>query len=155
MLVQQHRLGNDQQSHSTSNSTMAVIFAKEAPLGILPITSIATALFLIGYVLYQRYLHPLAKFPGPFLASLTDLWQVHQFLTLKQPYTLTKLHEQYGPIVRYGPDKLSIIDESAVSSIYQKGARTMPKTEFYDAFAGAHPSVFSMKDEAVSTVSSH
>lgn len=105
--------------------------------------------YISGYIIYQRFLHPLAKFPGPFLASLTDLWQVYQFITLKQPYTLTKLHERYGSVVRYGPDKLSITDEDAVRVIYQTGGRYMPKTEFYDAYGATHPNVFGMRDEAV------
>ncbi|KAJ6127154.1 hypothetical protein N7523_002766 [Penicillium sp. IBT 18751x] len=104
-------------------------------------------LYFSGYVIYQRWLHPLAKYPGPFFASLTDLWQVHQFMTLKQPYTLTALHEKHGSIVRYGPDKLSITNEEAIKSIYQSGARYMPKTEFYDAYGAAHPNVFGMRDE--------
>jgi hypothetical protein len=75
-------------------------------------------------------------------------------MTLKQPYTLTKLHEKYGSIVRYGPDKLSVTDEDAVRLIYQTGARYMPKTEFYDAYGAAHPNVFGMRDEAVRRSSS-
>ncbi|KAJ6028573.1 hypothetical protein N7540_004149 [Penicillium herquei] len=109
-------------------------------------------LYLIAYIVYQRFFHPLAKYPGPFLASLTDLWQVHQFITLKQPYSLTKLHEKYGSIVRYGPDKLSITDEDSIKSIYQSGARYMPKTEFYDAYGAAHPNVFGMRDETVHSI---
>lgn len=108
--------------------------------------------YVFGYVIYQRFLHPLAGYPGPFLASLTDLWQVRQFLTLKQPYHLTELHEKYGPFVRYGPDKLSITAEEAIAPIYQKGGRSMPKTEFYDAYGAAHPNVFGMRDEAVSSL---
>lgn len=116
-----------------------------------PIESIVVILgiYLCGYIIYQQYLHPLAKFPGPFLASLTDLWQVHQFMTLQQPYTLTRLHEKYGSIVRYGPDKLSITDEEAIKLIYQTGGRYMPKTEFYDAYGATHPNVFGMRDETV------
>ena len=120
-------------------------------LGSHPFTlALGTLLFsFLSYVIYQRYFHPLAKYPGPFLASLTDLWQVRQFMTLKQPYNLTDLHERYGPIVRYGPDKLSITDEDAIKTIYQSGARYTPKTEFYDAYGAAHPNVFGMRDENV------
>ncbi|KAE8138927.1 cytochrome P450 [Aspergillus pseudotamarii] len=107
---------------------------------------------VVGYVVYQRYLHPLAKYPGPFLASITDLWQVHQFLSLQQPYHLTTLHERYGPIVRYGPDKLSITHESAIPIIYRKSAKSMPKTEFYDAYGAAHPNVFGMRDEVMHSI---
>lgn len=105
--------------------------------------------FLLCYVVYQRFFHPLARYPGPFLASLTDLWQVNQFLTLKQPYHLTELHAKYGQVVRYGPEKLSITDEAAVQILYQKSGRSFPKTEFYDAYGAAHPSVFGMRDQSV------
>ncbi|KAH8803645.1 cytochrome P450 [Xylogone sp. PMI_703] len=114
----------------------------EFQYGSLPISVV-----VLGYVVYQRYFHPLSSFPGPFLASLTDLWQVYQFWGLKQPYHLTELHEKYGPFVRYGPDKLSITAEEAIPIIYQKGGRMMRKTEFYDAYGGAHPNVFGMRDE--------
>lgn len=115
----------------------------------IELVSIAFVLYIFGYIIYQRFLHPLAKFPGPFVASLTDLWQVYQFMTLKQPYKLTEFHEKYGSIVRYGPDKLSITDEEAIKLIYQTGGRFMPKTEFYNAYGAAHPNVFGMRDETV------
>jgi len=103
-------------------------------------------------VVFYRFLHPLAKYPGPFLASITDLWQVRQFLTLKQPYHLTELHEIYGPVVRYGPDKISITDENAIPILYQKGGKTFPKTEFYDTYGGRIPNVFGMRDEDVGCI---
>ena len=108
--------------------------------------------YLTIYIIYQRFLHPLAKFPGPFLASLTDLWQVSEFLSLKQPYNLTALHEKYGQFVRYGPDKISTTAEDAVPIIYQKGGRMFPKTEFYDAYGSHNPNVFGMRDESVSSL---
>ncbi|KAK5046125.1 hypothetical protein LTR84_008582 [Exophiala bonariae] len=106
------------------------------------------AIYLVAYIVYQRCLHPLAQYPGPFWASVTDVWQVFEFLSLKQPYRLTDLHEHYGPVVRYGPDKISITHESAVQAIYQKSSKALPKTEFYDAFGGAHPNVFGTRDES-------
>lgn len=115
----------------------------------------ASVLYLISYVIYQRCFHPLARFPGPVLASLTDLWQVHQFCTLKQPYRLTELHTKYGQFVRYGPDKLSITAEDVIAPVYQKGGRNFPKTEFYDAYGAQHPNVFGMRDESVSDNSSY
>src|SRR5690348_9187847 len=127
-----------------------LLFSREVVANPLPWLSMLIVLSLAVYVVYQRFLHPLAKFPGPFFASLTDIWQVHQFMTLQQPYHLTKLHEKHGPIVRYGPDKLSVTDEACIPSIYQKSAKSMPKTEFYDAYGAAHPNVFGMRDENVS-----
>ncbi|KAH8743294.1 isotrichodermin C-15 hydroxylase [Diaporthe sp. PMI_573] len=118
-----------------------------SPAGALFGVGVCFALWLGGYVIYQVYLHPLARFPGPFWASVTDLWQTYQCLTLKQPYTLMELHAKYGQFVRYGPDKLSITAEGAIPLIYQKGGRTMPKTEYYDGFGAPNPTLFGMRDE--------
>ncbi|KAH6874059.1 putative benzoate 4-monooxygenase cytochrome P450 [Thelonectria olida] len=107
---------------------------------------------LVAYVIYQRFFHPLAAYPGPFWASITDLWQVSQFLSLNQPYYLTELHAKHGPFVRYGPDKLSITAEEAVPIIYQKGGKSMPKTEFYDAYGAKIPNVFGMRDENMHSI---
>jgi cytochrome P450 len=104
-------------------------------------------LYTAFYIVYQRWWHPLAKYPGPWLASITDLWQVKQFLSLKQPYNLADLHAKHGPVIRYGPDKISITHEEAIAAIYQAPSRLLPKTEFYDAFGGAHPNVFGTRDE--------
>ena len=122
----------------------------DSPVSALYALSFLLVIFLFSYVVYQRFFHPLAAYPGPFLATLTDVWQISQFLTLKQPYNLTELHEKYGPFVRYGPDKLSVTSEDAIPLVYQKGGRSMPKTEFYDAYGAAHPNVFGMRDEVVS-----
>ncbi|KZL68515.1 benzoate 4-monooxygenase cytochrome [Colletotrichum incanum] len=107
---------------------------------------------LTAYIIYQKYFHPLAEYPGPFLASITDLWQVHEFLSLKQPYNLTKLHERYGEFVRYGPDKLSITAEDVVPLVYQKGGQRLPKTEFYEAFGSKTPNVFGMRSPELHSV---
>ena len=122
----------------------------ESPLEALALPIALLLLLLASYVVYQCFFHPLASFPGPFLAKITDVWQLYQFLTLKQPYHLTELHERYGPFVRYGPDKLSVTSEDAIPLIYQKGGKSTPKTEFYDAYGSSHPNVFGMRDESVS-----
>jgi hypothetical protein len=125
-------------------------------LPVLPSTfsmvGVGILVYLCYYVIYQRFFHPLARFPGPFLASLSDLWQVFDMLSLQQPYHLTELHAQYGQFVRYGPDKLSTTAEDAIPVVFQKGGRIFPKTEFYDAY-GAYgataPNIFGMRDEGV------
>ncbi|KAI0974698.1 cytochrome P450 [Xylaria arbuscula] len=119
----------------------------ESILSVVGISLSMAAIWIIGYVVYQRFLHPLAAYPGPVMASFTDLWQVCEFLNFKQPYNLTDLHQKYGQFVRYGPDKLSTTAEEAIPLIFQKGGRAFPKTEFYDAYGSTHPNVFGMRDE--------
>ncbi|CAK7209401.1 hypothetical protein SBRCBS47491_000429 [Sporothrix bragantina] len=116
-------------------------------LSLTSAVAIAVGIAVVVYVVYQRWFHPLAKYPGPFWASITDVWQVREFLSLRQPYRLTDLHEKYNsPFVRYGPDKISITTEDAIPLLFQKGGRHYPKTEFYDAYGAKTPNVFGMRD---------
>lgn len=61
----------------------------------------------------------LRSFPGPFLASCTDIWMfVHQWSDKSWNTITTELHYQYGPVVRYGPNSLSFSDPAALATIY-------------------------------------
>lgn len=60
-----------------------------------------------------------------------------------------KLHKQFGPIVRIGPNTVSLADAEAISQVY---GTTKPyrKAEFYTPFDAAPgmPTIFSTRDEA-------
>ena len=51
--------------------------------------------------------HPLARYPGPLLAKVTKLYHVWIVSRGKQHLHLTRLHEQYGDIVRMGASQFS------------------------------------------------
>lgn len=103
---------------------------------------------LTVYVVYQRLLHPLARFPGPFLAGLTEISKFSYFWSLQIDRKLFALHEKYGPIVRIGPNELSFYGAEAVAPIYKSG-RVMPKSHFYDGFTTFKPNLFGNLDEDV------
>lgn len=63
-------------------------------------------LFLTCRSIYQLFISPLARFPGPFWARLTNLWHMNVILTGSKHIALYKLHAQYGPVIRIGPSKL-------------------------------------------------
>ena len=95
------------------------------------------------YVVYQRTWHPLAGYPGPFWASITDFWGARAFWSGQHPYILTELHAKYGPVVRFGPNRLSFTSPDVVNTIFVKGFKTLPKTEFYDTFGSKqYPNLF-------------
>lgn len=99
------------------------------------------------YIAYQRIWHPLAVYPGPYWASLTDLWNARAFWLGQHPYRLTALHEKYGPVVRFGPNRLSFTSQDAINTVFVKGFKTMPKTEFYDIFGSKqYPNLFNATD---------
>ena len=48
--------------------------------------------------IYNLLLHPLAKYPGPFPARVTDWWKTYIEVVKKESFAhlVIKLHEQYG-----------------------------------------------------------
>lgn len=64
------------------------------------------ALTVLGRTIYQRWVSPLRKVPGPFLASFTDLWWLCIVLNKQQHLESIRLHERYGPFVRIGPSNM-------------------------------------------------
>ncbi|KAI1840690.1 hypothetical protein JX266_013097 [Neoarthrinium moseri] len=79
-------------------------------------------LALISYYalkcIYLLYYHPLARFPGPLLASMSDLWISSSIATGRHPFRMVKLHQEYGDVVRIGPNWLSFATPQAYQDIY-------------------------------------
>ncbi|KAH8827514.1 cytochrome P450 [Flagelloscypha sp. PMI_526] len=90
-------------------------------------------ILLIGSIILYRLnpLHPLAAYPGPFLASITNFWMVYQVLGGKRHLVLMKLHEKYGTHVRIGPNMLSIVDVDAIKKLFYD--RKVPRSSAYKA----------------------
>lgn len=117
-------------------------------LGPIGAASLLLWALLVGYVSYMRFFHPLARYPGPALASLTNIWKAYYVYRLEFHEKLVDLHKKYGPVVRIGPNHLHFWNGEAIATIY-KGGRKMGKTEFYDAFTAFNPNLFGGTDEDV------
>ncbi|KAF8456860.1 cytochrome P450 monooxygenase [Kalaharituber pfeilii] len=83
---------------------------------------------LIGHIIKNRYFHPLSKFPGPFWASVSNLYCSLMILTGKSQEMEFDYHKKYGPIVRIAPNLLVVSDPRMLPVIYQRKA---DKTDFY------------------------
>lgn len=64
------------------------------------------------YVVYQRYLHPLAGIPGPFAASISRLWITRLSWVGGTHKVMVDLHRQHGKYVRIGPNEVYDLDWS-------------------------------------------
>ncbi|PNP40611.1 hypothetical protein TGAMA5MH_07608 [Trichoderma gamsii] len=74
---------------------------------------------------YRAFLHPLKRFPGPFLAKISRFYAMNNAARQVQAYKdVQNLHKQYGDIVRVGPRELSISRPSAIKIIYEHPTRT-------------------------------
>lgn len=74
--------------------------------------------------------HPLWRFPGPLLSTVTNLWRAHLVWKGKRYAVVKSLHEHYGPIVRTGPNTLSINSHAAITPIYAN-ANAFGKSDAY------------------------
>ncbi|CAO2652154.1 Nn.00g004370.m01.CDS01 [Neocucurbitaria sp. VM-36] len=78
--------------------------------------------YVVGLVFYRLYLHPLARFPGPRIAAVTSWYEAYFEIVLKGRYSrqISKLHDQYGPIIRVTPNELHIRDPRFYDEVYGK-----------------------------------
>jgi hypothetical protein len=81
---------------------------------------VLTILFLFAArELKSRYLHPLSKIPGPFLASVSKLWIIYHAFGGNQHLVQIKCHEKYGPIFRAAPNYVIVNDPKYLNQIYR------------------------------------
>ncbi|KAH0838343.1 high nitrogen upregulated cytochrome P450 monooxygenase 2 [Lanmaoa asiatica] len=74
--------------------------------------------------------HPLAKYPGPIMCKISQLWAVVIYSRGKAHQYRKLLHDQYGPIVRIGPNELSVTDKDMLP--YILGSQGMPKGPLFE-----------------------
>ncbi|KAK8015798.1 benzoate 4-monooxygenase cytochrome P450 [Apiospora marii] len=94
-------------------------------------------LYRLAIALYNiSPFHPLYKFPGPRLASMTYVYEAYYDLWLDGMYTrqIKAIHDKYGPIVRINPDELHCADPDMLDEIYAGGNRPRDKWEHYAGF---------------------
>ncbi|KAK1625366.1 cytochrome P450 [Colletotrichum phormii] len=143
----QHKIKPEVQEHHSSADRMPHLLPPVTAHLFASIAAFLTA--VIGlYTFYYRNIHPLARFPGPFLASITNFWRLRELWSLHLPDTLVALHEKYGDVVRVDPNMLSFRQGSAIPRIYKAG-RTLAKTKFYDGFNSFNPNLFGTQDEEI------
>ncbi|KAI1500884.1 cytochrome P450 3A12 [Biscogniauxia marginata] len=84
------------------------------------------------YILYPAVLSPLRKIPkAHWSCSISPAWILWARFKGRENRTLYIAHRQHGPIVRVGPDELSINNIEGVKTIYQGG---FDKHQWYSVF---------------------
>ncbi|KAL8951297.1 MAG: hypothetical protein Q9222_002719 [Ikaeria aurantiellina] len=88
---------------------------------------------LILISIYRLKLHPLAKYPGPCLAALTDWYSVYHLFIGDRHEDFHRLHQKYGRFVRFGPNRISINSDTALKTIYSTNANVQ-KSQVYSTY---------------------
>nr|ABQ57523.1 LolP [Neotyphodium sp. PauTG-1] len=93
------------------------------------------AAIAISYILQSSFLswYRLRHIPGPFLASISSLWNVLNIVTGRTSPVLEKLPGRYGPLVRTGPNYVLTDDAEILRHV--NGVRsTYPRNGWYEGF---------------------
>ncbi|KAJ9646027.1 hypothetical protein H2204_000689 [Knufia peltigerae] len=107
---------------------------------------LATVVYTIGVCIYRVTLHPLAKYPGPFLSKITDWSIVLQARSGDRHLDTWAEHQKYGPVVRIGPNVLSYNTTAALKAIYSSRRSNVRKSDWYKTI-DAGSKAFSLHSE--------
>ncbi|KAE9376326.1 cytochrome P450 [Stipitochalara longipes BDJ] len=88
------------------------------------------AVYWILSTLRIAYRSDLVQLPGPKWAPFSGLYRVYRLWLGQAPAVYLELHEQYGPIVRTGPNTVSIADPTTIPTIYGISSNFL-KSKFY------------------------
>ncbi|KAL2149345.1 hypothetical protein VTH82DRAFT_8693 [Thermothelomyces myriococcoides] len=99
------------------------------------IGALVAALFAIlgyQYVVYPAVFSPLARIPNAhWSAPFSRVWILWIRWAHRENRTLYRVHRRLGPVVRVGPNELSINDLDSVRTVYQGG---FSKPTWYSVF---------------------
>lgn len=69
-------------------------------------------------IIYRLTFHPLAKYPGPFLAKITSYYDAYYGWTGHRHQEKFRCQQKYGDIFRFGPNFLIIQTPEALREVY-------------------------------------
>lgn len=82
------------------------------------------------FVLYQitsrlvlAFEPSLTKIPGPFLPRFSGWDRIRKVATGNSHQSDYNMHQVYGPVIRNGPNRVSISDPSAIAIIYAMNSK--------------------------------
>ncbi|KYG43809.1 hypothetical protein M433DRAFT_542149 [Acidomyces richmondensis BFW] len=78
--------------------------------------------FVYKYIVFPSIISPLAKLPTAHpLCAFTSRWFARQCTLMRELKTLYGAHRKYGPIVRIGPEEVSVVSQEGIQKIYVAG----------------------------------
>ncbi|KAI0110917.1 cytochrome P450 [Nemania sp. FL0031] len=111
---------------------------------------LATLLYYwLAIPIYNVWLHPLSKYPGPPIWAMSQIPWTVMFCSGEAHRRLLELHDQYGPIVRIGPNELSYTEPGAWGDIVgrrKSGPPENPKAPWYCPPESKHIAVAPYED---------
>ncbi|KAK0638317.1 putative sterigmatocystin biosynthesis P450 monooxygenase stcF [Lasiodiplodia hormozganensis] len=129
----------------------------QSPLSMWTLLAFIPLAILVGLVtkgLYNVYLHPLSKIPGPFLSTFTEVVYLWYWVKGDLVSYIYDLHRQYGKTVRLAPNRLSFLDGEVWKDLHgyktsaHKGVTVMKDPEQYGPESNGRFSMLATFDDA-------
>ena len=149
----------------TQDPTLISAFLSKLSIGNAFLLLCAFVTYCVLYqVIYYRFFHPLAKFPGPFWGSVTRMWIAYHNIKGDECAVFTELIKKHGtcaswkastaalqtdsctlgPVIRITPTMLLVNDATRLPDVYHRQAN---KSQHYITGSfGKAESVFNMQD---------
>ena len=88
----------------------------------LSVLGLAVLWLIYKFVVFPSFLSPLAKLPAAHAScAFSSRWFERQRAQMKELKTLYAVHQRHGPIVRLGPDQVSVVSEEGIKQVYVAG----------------------------------
>ncbi|KAB5575427.1 cytochrome P450 [Coniochaeta sp. 2T2.1] len=100
-------------------------------LSLLQLLSILIVLYGITLIIYRIYLHPLHKYPGPWLGKFTSLPPMLAMARMDRVTWQTSMLRRYGSPVRIGHNELLFGDRQSRHDIYGQSSNSCAKEPFF------------------------
>lgn len=116
-------------------------------LRLLLLLCTTSVIYIVTACIYRLFFHPFAHIPGPFFAKLTDAYGLYHAWRQDTHLAIHRLHLIYGPIVRYGPNRILVNDVKGMKEIYGYNAN-FAKGKAYEVMRiGPVENVFNVTDK--------
>lgn len=109
------------------------MFFTSSPSLSLLATSIALLLLIYKFLIHPLFISPLSRIPSAHpLAAITPLWILYRRYTGHELRTIHSAHQRLGPIVKLGPNEISVnCVKGGIQTVYSGG---FEKGFWYDFF---------------------
>ncbi|CAK7217723.1 hypothetical protein SBRCBS47491_003267 [Sporothrix bragantina] len=115
-------------------------------LSLLRLATITIVFGIIARVAYNLFLHPLHAVPGPWSFAATGLPRYRMYSSGDAHKILRDMHNQYGDIVRIGPNEVSFAAAHGWSDVF--GQKRMPNgSGSSNGIQGSHAYLENPKEE--------
>ncbi|EPS26280.1 hypothetical protein PDE_01216 [Penicillium oxalicum 114-2] len=115
-------------------------------LAIVESIGLAFLAYVLHIIVYRVWFHPLAKFPGPFFAKITNLYGGYHAWKGDVHINMLQCHEKYGDIVRYAPDRILVNTNTGLKDIYAF-TKQFQKSAVYKAMVHRAPNTLTLIDK--------